>query len=269
MQGSRPLVSYDDLALPYGPDGPSDFAGPSDASNAPPPKKRKAGNGGTTKPARKAVSQTTETDESRELTHEEIWDDSALIEAWNAATEEYEALNGPDKGWKSEPVHRSPFIMSPDRWYNIPQKINDNKTVDSSSSVPAKGTADAENDSQPLDFNTFVPAYNPALELPGPLEFDDSPQPATHSSSSRGRHAFFINQDEAFRRASDAMYWAGYWTAMYHCQKYYGSQLHRQDRQATSQVGPDDDEGGEEYYEDEEADVDGDEVMVDFTPTQR
>lgn len=30
-------------------------------------------------------------EESRELTHEEIWDDSALIEAWNAATEEYEA----------------------------------------------------------------------------------------------------------------------------------------------------------------------------------
>lgn len=30
-----------------------------------------------------------EVEESRELTHEEIWDDSALIEAWNAAAEEY------------------------------------------------------------------------------------------------------------------------------------------------------------------------------------
>jgi hypothetical protein len=28
--------------------------------------------------------------ESRELTHEEIWDDSALINAWDAAMEEYE-----------------------------------------------------------------------------------------------------------------------------------------------------------------------------------
>ena len=27
---------------------------------------------------------------SRQLTHEEIWDDSALIDAWNAANEEYE-----------------------------------------------------------------------------------------------------------------------------------------------------------------------------------
>jgi hypothetical protein len=29
-------------------------------------------------------------EESRELTHDEIWDDSALIDAWDAATEEYE-----------------------------------------------------------------------------------------------------------------------------------------------------------------------------------
>jgi hypothetical protein len=31
-----------------------------------------------------------EDQESRQLTHEEIWDDSALIEAWNAATADYE-----------------------------------------------------------------------------------------------------------------------------------------------------------------------------------
>jgi hypothetical protein len=33
-------------------------------------------------------------EESRFLTHEEIWDDSALIEAWNAANEEYEVRLG-------------------------------------------------------------------------------------------------------------------------------------------------------------------------------
>jgi hypothetical protein len=50
-----------------------------------------------------------EDEESRELTHEEIWDDSALVDAWNAAMEEYEAYNGPDKGWKKKPVHKSPL----------------------------------------------------------------------------------------------------------------------------------------------------------------
>ena len=35
-----------------------------------------------------------EEEESRELTHEEIWDDSALIEAWNSAAAEYEVRSG-------------------------------------------------------------------------------------------------------------------------------------------------------------------------------
>jgi hypothetical protein len=45
--------------------------------------------------------------EGRQLSHHDIWDDSALISAWDAATEEYEAYNGPKKGWKMEPVHKS------------------------------------------------------------------------------------------------------------------------------------------------------------------
>ena len=40
-----------------------------------------------------AYGEREEGEESRELTYEEIWDDSALIDAWNAATEEYEACN--------------------------------------------------------------------------------------------------------------------------------------------------------------------------------
>ena len=31
-----------------------------------------------------------EEEESRELTHEEIWDDSALVNAWDSAMAEYE-----------------------------------------------------------------------------------------------------------------------------------------------------------------------------------
>ena len=31
-------------------------------------------------------------DESRPLTHEEMWDDSALVDAWNSAEAEYEVL---------------------------------------------------------------------------------------------------------------------------------------------------------------------------------
>jgi len=41
-------------------------------------------------------------EESRELTHDEIWDDSALIDAWNSATAEYEAFHGKSQDWKSD-----------------------------------------------------------------------------------------------------------------------------------------------------------------------
>jgi hypothetical protein len=44
--------------------------------------------------------ETREWEESRELSHEEIWDDSALIEAWNAAAEEYEVCSAsPDSSF--------------------------------------------------------------------------------------------------------------------------------------------------------------------------
>lgn len=60
--------------------------------------------------------------ENRELTHEEIWDDSALIEAWDAAMDEYkvcqnlmsdthpphtlQAFHESENKWKTEPISR-------------------------------------------------------------------------------------------------------------------------------------------------------------------
>jgi Survival Motor Neuron, Gemin2-binding domain len=100
----RPLVSYDDIATPIQENPPLN-GGP-----ASPPKKRRRTNyragqkrGGhrtqsreedhddegeaSPKKARKSYGLQ---EESRQLTHEEVWDDSALIRAWDAAVEEYE-----------------------------------------------------------------------------------------------------------------------------------------------------------------------------------
>ena len=48
-------------------------------------------------------------EESRELTHEEIWDDSALVDAWESAMEEYKAFHGGADAWKRESVKKSPL----------------------------------------------------------------------------------------------------------------------------------------------------------------
>lgn len=71
-----------------------------------------------------------EEEESRELTHEDIWDDSALVDAWESAMAEYEvcvvyytresviidrpykAFHGTGKSWKEEPVtKKSPLCV--------------------------------------------------------------------------------------------------------------------------------------------------------------
>jgi hypothetical protein len=110
---SRPVVSYDDITLPYD---------PPNKPRQPPSKKRKRNVNNASKkgpqhwdePTAAAATEGDEDmndEESRELTHGEIWDDSALIQAWDAAMEEYEAMNGPDKDWKKSPVHKSPLSV--------------------------------------------------------------------------------------------------------------------------------------------------------------
>ena len=65
-------------------------------------------------------------------------------------------------------------------------------------------TEAAEPDSHPLNFDTFVPTHDPSLHIPAV-----NPN-YVHSTGP------FVNQDEAFSLAMTAMYWGGYWTAMYH-----------------------------------------------------
>ncbi|KAI9512765.1 hypothetical protein F5148DRAFT_1161452 [Russula earlei] len=155
-------------------------------------------------------------EESRELTYDEIWDDSALIAAWESATAEYEAYHGKAKDWKKEPAKRSPL------WYNVPPGPSD-VTRESGATQP-----DPEN-SRPLDYNTFVPSHDPTLEAYGI-------PPAA------------VSRDEAFSRAMNAMYWAGYWTAIYHSHGHINKEGIAQDTKANgyhekqSAGGPDEDD---------------------------
>ncbi|KAG9103956.1 hypothetical protein FRC06_006741 [Ceratobasidium sp. 370] len=164
---------------------------------------------------------------NHELTQEEVWDDSALIEAWDAAVEEYESLNGPGKAWKEEPVHKSAL------WYAPPPKPqeSDNEEEDDEEEheegeegeVEAGGNAleegeEAEVDSAPIDFNTFVPSHDPTLgsktkaATVGPTLEPYVPTALSVAVPDAGT----LTRDEIFEKAVSASYWAGYWTAMYH-----------------------------------------------------
>ncbi|KAJ7293991.1 hypothetical protein C8J57DRAFT_42388 [Mycena rebaudengoi] len=290
----RPIVSYDDITLPYAPaasavPGAARSSGEGgsahkNASHQPPVKKRKWSSNQKQKQKQVSTARTEEKYEdedaedeedegvdgasmSRYLTSEEAWDDSALIDAWNAATEEYEAFHGPDKGWKKDPVHKSPL------WYNVPpEKPPPRKKVKlEDGAAPAE---EEEADSRPLDFNTFVPAHDPSLALPRPnvstnRTFGENLGINTGAGAGMGMGAApgMPTQDEAFERALSAMYWGGYWTAVYYCQR--GE--HPPDAAAEgdgdeAEMGDDD---GEDAYEEGAQEEEDLEEEADFIPTQR
>ncbi|KAM5542221.1 hypothetical protein V8D89_004094 [Ganoderma adspersum] len=160
-----------------------------------------------------------EEEESRELSHGEIWDDSALIDAWNSAAAEYEAFHGPGKKWKQEPVKRSPL------WYNVPPektKTSKGKTKESSSRTNGPNVEETSPkvegaDSAPLNFDTFVPTHDPSLAAAA-AEFGSSVS-MMDGALGTGAEAAMVSQDDAFSRAMTTMYWSGYWTAVYHCRR--------------------------------------------------
>ena len=129
----------------------------------------------------------------------------------------HKAYHGKGKQWKNEPAKKSPLLvldhfikcqLTPiDRWYNVPPNPAKLKKSAVVPQAPQNTRPDSEN-SHPLNFDTFVPSHDPSLahELQPALEPNGLPPvPGEH-----------VSRDEAFNRALGAMYWAGYWTAVYH-----------------------------------------------------
>ncbi|TDL15835.1 hypothetical protein BD410DRAFT_852457 [Rickenella mellea] len=150
--------------------------------------------------------------EKQDLTHAEIWDDSALIDAWNSANEEYEAFHGKSKSWKKEGIKKSPL------WYSIPSDLIScpEQSPLNGSSIVIRDTSDTSDDpdSKPHDFNTFVPTHDPTLSAAS--DAHASPLKSPNYFSEHVPDVSTISADEAFSKALSAMYWGGYWTAMYH-----------------------------------------------------
>jgi len=145
------------------------------------------------------------------------------------------------------------------RWYNVPpvkpSKKDKGKSKSSqvanetgAPSAPAQRHArtsqttdapsGADENSKTLDFSTFVPRHDASLHFAVP------PQPPPLPEHAYGRAAGLsmnstaqliesasinpsaaVGADEAFSRAMGAMYWCGYWTAVYHSQRRVGSVL--------------------------------------------
>jgi hypothetical protein len=119
-------------------------------------------------------------------------------------------------------IYTSSKINDFSRWYNVP--TSPSRPKNSETVVPAvpaskpnasaskEAKADTTDDSHPLNFDTFVPNHDPSLALPAP----PYPSNPVHNSGSSTQPGPMVSQDEAFSRAMGAMYWAGYYSAVYH-----------------------------------------------------
>jgi len=103
------------------------------------------------------------------------------------------------------------------RWYNPPNKkhkANPKNGEASKRTTPVDQISDdvTDDNHQPLNFDTFLPTHDPSLgySVPNPLSV---PGLGTSTLDLPGST---VSQDEAFSRALGAMYWVGYWTAVYH-----------------------------------------------------
>ena len=121
-------------------------------------------------------------------------------------------------------AHEIPLPQSPAHpksHKSVPSRKAKGKAKEASSvAVPNGDTSHregtAQDDSTPLNFDTFVPTHDPSLSAAQPRAGSDHadyvlPQPGT-----------IVGQDEAFSRALSAMYWSGYWTAVYHVSARWG-----------------------------------------------
>ncbi|KAG8834376.1 hypothetical protein FRC17_009051 [Serendipita sp. 399] len=128
------------------------------------------------------------------------WDDSLLIDAWNAAEQEYMEMHGGTK-WKMAPVKFSSL------WHSAPiaEKSGDNVDADDSQVSDADHPGEVAMD----DYQA------PAKSYPDP---DLAPEIPTNLALHTGQTDLelgSISLEEAFHKAKEASYALGYWTAVY------------------------------------------------------
>ena len=159
------------------------------------------------------------------------------------------------------------------------------KIPSGSASTPSVHDGNAEPDSQPLNFDTFVPTHDPSLDIPSDPTSNQIPVPDTNYIPAVDASAV-VSQDEAFSRALNAMYWGGYWTAIYHVRQDYHfisqvsytffsqaqRQLAAQSTGSNVSSGLEVTAGTAEEEEEEEEEEDPQEIEIDgedFISTQR
>ncbi|CCF42310.1 hypothetical protein CH063_12350 [Colletotrichum higginsianum] len=138
-------------------------------------------------------------DNDMEMTHAEMWDDSALIDSWNEALDEYKA-SGPlpshERRWFPSTLDAQPQAV--DQLEIVPGTEGASKTEEAGSST------EVQNDSSDVPIAKAVSGHG-----------DNGLGPATMGPQS----LLGTVQDEGLKKLLMSWYYAGYYTGLYEGQQ--------------------------------------------------
>ncbi|KAF8315918.1 hypothetical protein DL93DRAFT_2078669 [Clavulina sp. PMI_390] len=135
------------------------------------------------------------------LSDPNMWDDRSLVDAWDAANEEYERMHGPGKSWKDEPLYKSSV------WYAPKSAAPSAETTEDQDEYAAEEVEDAEMDDE-LGFDETWDG-----DMAQPTTTTTGPQ--LPDLTALGFDATQYSTQEIFQQALNSAWWLGYWSAMH------------------------------------------------------
>ncbi|KAK3315311.1 hypothetical protein B0H66DRAFT_341083 [Apodospora peruviana] len=165
-----------------------------------------------------------------EPTQEEIWDDSALVDSWNQALEEYKKYHSIHaKGGSVEDVAADLQALRA-RWNAKPETDNASEPMEESSDAPPPDTHDGDDVSVPKSDETPAQAFAQGVAAQASCGFNNQFEPSNYSHTkdhqqgqqSDHRAAAFgpqtllgTVQDDGLQKLLMSWYYAGYYTGLY------------------------------------------------------
>ncbi|KAG8864347.1 hypothetical protein FRB96_006169 [Tulasnella sp. 330] len=147
------------------------------------------------------------------LTSSDAWDDSDLISAWDAAIEEYHILNGPEKDWKAEPVHKNSI------WYSESERMKWKDVKDEppvTTAVPVVETPQQQDEFDDAMFDSEDEGIIGGVEDgTDAVQMASATEDQYKASTSALPDVSDLTSEELFQKAVEASYWAGYWAGAY------------------------------------------------------
>ncbi|MCJ1358652.1 MAG: hypothetical protein MMC33_008652 [Icmadophila ericetorum] len=185
---------------------------------------------------------------SKVLSQEEIWDDSALLESWDEALQEYKLYHSIHaRGERVEDVLRVAEMEEGPYGSRAPEADKKIHRDNGMNETEMEDGELEEEDDSPIQNNGHASANSPVQsaevkepqDLQQPLQTNNGPAPQKALDGSHVTQTTISasTQDEALKHLMMSWYWAGYYTGLYEGQHGQGKQMSNEDVNGDTEGG--------------------------------